>query len=118
LSRPRRTPQAALGKTDRELELPEHLIPFWEEAVRRVFRTGERRIIGFEMPTPHGHRHYEAHLVPEFAPDGSTEHVLAITRDITEHVRMEEALRESEERSVSTAHRGRRFRHGGGRTNR
>ena len=44
--------QAALGKTDRELELPEHLIPFWEQAVRTVFRTGERKIIGFEMPTP------------------------------------------------------------------
>ncbi len=96
--------QAALGKTDRELELPEHLIPFWEEAVRTIFRTGERRIIGFEMPTPHGPRHYEAHLVPEFAPDGSTEHVLAITRDITEHVRMEEELRESEERYRSLYH--------------
>jgi PAS domain S-box-containing protein len=88
--------QTALGKTDRELELPEHLIPFWEQAVRTVFRTGERQIIGFEMPTPRGPRHYEAHLVPEFAPDGSTEHVLAITRDITERVRMEEALRDKE----------------------
>ncbi len=85
-------PPAVIGRTDRELQLPEDLIPFWEQAAQTVFQTGEDQIIEFEMPTPQGPRHYEAHLVPEFTPDGATEHVLAITRDITERTRMEGTL--------------------------
>ena len=92
------SPDAVIGKTDRELGLPADIIPFWEEAAHTVFRTGESQIIGFEMPTPRGRRHYEAHLVPEFARDGSVEHILAITRDITERKRAEDALRASEEK--------------------
>jgi PAS domain S-box-containing protein len=87
------SPSAVIGKTDRESGLPEDLIPLWEQAARAVFRTGESQSIVFEMPTPRGPRHYEARLVPEFAPDGSTEHVLAITRDVTERTHAEEALR-------------------------
>jgi PAS domain S-box-containing protein len=86
----------AVGRTDREMALPPDLIPFWEQAAQAVFQTGQSRIIAFEMPTPQGSRHYEAHLVPEFAPDGSVEHLLVITRDITERKRAEEALRDKE----------------------
>jgi PAS domain S-box-containing protein len=86
-------PAAVVGKTDRELGLPADLIPVWEKAARTVFRTGRDQIIGFAMTTPEGRRYYEAHLVPEFAADGSTEYVLAITRDITARKQAEEALR-------------------------
>jgi PAS domain S-box-containing protein len=87
------SPRAVIGKTDRELRLPKDLIPFWEQAAQTVFRTGESQILVFEMPTPKGPRHYEARLVPEFAPDGAVEYLLAITRDITERVQAEESLR-------------------------
>jgi PAS domain S-box-containing protein len=87
------SPPAVIGKMDRELGLPKDLIPFWEQAAQTVFRTGESQILVFEMPTPKGSRHYEARLVPEFAPDGAVEHLLAITRDITERVHAEESLR-------------------------
>jgi PAS domain S-box-containing protein len=85
--------QTVIGRTDRELELPKDLLPFWEQAAQTVLRTGESRIIEFVMPTPGGSRHYEARLVPEFAPDGAVEYLLSITRDITERVQAEEALR-------------------------
>ncbi len=88
------SPAVALGQTERERGLPEDLLLLWEQAAQTVFRTGESQIIEFEMPTPRGARHYEAHLVPEFAPDGTVEHLLTITRDITERQRAEETLRQ------------------------
>ena len=90
------SPEAVIGKTDRELGLPEELARLWEQAAHAVFQTGESQIIEFERPTPRGHRCYEAHLAPELARDGSPEHLLALTRDITERRQAEETLRASE----------------------
>lgn len=85
---------AVLGKTARELGLSADLARLWEQAAHTVCQTGESQILQFEMPTPEGRRHYEAHLVPEPAPDGSVERILAITRDTTDRVQAEETLRQ------------------------
>ncbi len=81
--------QDALGKTVRELGLPEAPVNQWEEALGQVFTTGAQTSIEFEFPTPNGVRFYQSQFVPEFAPDGSIESVLAISRDLTEQKQLE-----------------------------
>ncbi len=84
--------EAFLGKTDRELGIPELLLAEWHPHTRRVFDTGRDEKLEFSFPTPQGERYFESHLVPEFGPDGRVETVLAVTRDLTERKRAAEAL--------------------------
>ncbi len=84
--------EAFLGKTDRELGIPEELVADWAPRTRRVFDTGREAQVAFRFPTPAGERYFESRLVPEFGPDGRVETVLAVTRDLTERKRAEEAL--------------------------
>jgi hypothetical protein len=72
--------------------MPPAFAAAWEEALARVFAQGCGEQLGFEYPTPHGPRHFESRLIPERGPDGGVEHVLALTRDVTERVRSEVAL--------------------------
>jgi PAS domain S-box-containing protein len=90
--------QEFLGKTHRELGLPETLIPIWEDSLQTVFQTGEENESEFTFLTPHGQRYYQSRLVPEFAPDGSVEFVLSVCRDITDIHQAQQAVRDSEAR--------------------
>jgi two-component system, cell cycle sensor histidine kinase and response regulator CckA len=81
--------QDSLGKTARELGFPEAQVNQWEEALRQVFSTGAQTSIEFEFPTLNGDRFYQSRFVPEFAPDGSIESILAIARDVTEQTKLE-----------------------------
>src|SRR4028119_1302533 len=87
-----------LGKTDAELGIPEEIYGVWYDSWRQVFATGSEQTIEFKFPTSYGIRWYQSRIVPEFAPDGSVETVLGITRDVTDYKQVEQALRESEER--------------------
>jgi PAS domain S-box-containing protein len=87
-----------LGKTDAELGMPEEIYGVWYDSWRQVFATGSEQTIEFKFPTSYGIRWYQSRIVPEFAPDGSVETVLGITRDVTDYKQVEQALRESEER--------------------
>jgi len=81
-----------IGKTHRELGMPEPLVAFWEQEIRRVFDSGEGRRIEFECPCHGGIGYFEARTVPEFGPDGAIETALTVARDITERVRAEHEL--------------------------
>lgn len=78
-----------LGKTNRDLGMPEELVTRWDVALTNVFATGQPARMQFAFPAATGLQHYDAELVPEPGPDGSVATVLAITRDITERVRAE-----------------------------
>jgi two-component system, cell cycle sensor histidine kinase and response regulator CckA len=83
-----------LGKTNRELGMPEMQTNQWDEALQRVFSTGEQSSIEFEFPTTNGIRYYQSRCVPEIAPDGSINSVLGITRDISDQKLAEQKIRE------------------------
>jgi PAS domain S-box-containing protein len=86
--------QAFIGKTNRELGMPEPLVSGWHEAIQKVFNTTQKGLIEFDFPTLTGLKSYQAHIVPEYAQDGSVEFVLGVTRDITERKQAEQALRQ------------------------
>jgi PAS domain S-box-containing protein len=76
---------------------PEHVV-LWERTIGEVFASGQSITVEFDSRTPAGLRHFEARAIPELAGDGAIESALVVSRDITERVASERALRRSEER--------------------
>jgi len=83
------TPEAFLGKTPREVGLPENLCDLWARTLKGVFDSGLPQIIEFSFPSPEAETVWEERLVPEFAADGTVQSVLVIGRDITERKELE-----------------------------
>lgn len=79
-----RSAQDFIGKSNRELGIPEVQIEQWEQALENVFSTKEQTSLEFEFPAVSGTKFFQSRCVPEFSLDGSVESVLAITRDVTE----------------------------------
>lgn len=91
-------PHEFIGKTNRELGISEPNLSVWEQALSRVFQTGEEEQFEFSLVTAQGLKYYQTRLVPEMETDGNLISVLGMTRDITDHKLAIEALSESEER--------------------
>ncbi|HEY9833395.1 MAG TPA: PAS domain S-box protein [Stenomitos sp.] len=85
-------PETFIGKTNRDLEMPEDLVVSWENSVGKVLETGQEESLEFQFPTPHGLKYYQVRIIPELAPDGSIQSTLSIARDISEHKQVEEDL--------------------------
>lgn len=82
-----------IGKTKRDLGLPAAHCELWENACREVFDAGEAREIEFSF-RPSGvaeSRYYLSRITPEFGVSGDIKTVLAVSRDITQRRRAEEA---------------------------
>lgn len=82
-----------LGKTNRELGMPEHICERWDAALRSVFADRQPVALDFDFPTPDETRHYSNRMVPEIDQDGEVAFVLVVTHDMTERKRAEDALR-------------------------
>ena len=96
--RMRRRLHAVRGKTQRELGMNDDSALLWEEQLERVFRSGRERRFEFALGSSwvDVHEHFEALAVPERGAGGEIETVLVIVRDVTERVRVQEALVERE----------------------
>ena len=90
-----KTPAEVIGKTNRELGVPDPVASIWEERIRTVFETSERLDVEDAFPAADGMRFFERRCVPERSPDGRVQTVLTVSRDMTRRKRAEEALRES-----------------------
>jgi len=96
--------EAVIGKTHDEIGVPAALASQWRNAIQRVFETGRSERIEFDYATPDGVRWFNSRIVPERGSTDAIDSVLAVTRDITERKRVEEAVRE-EARLVDLVHR-------------
>ncbi len=91
--------ESFVGKTNREMEMPEELVVAWEEKIGRVLETRQPAVSEFSFTAPDGRiLRFEGRATPEFGADGTVESVLSVVRDITERHQTEAKLRESEAR--------------------
>ena len=84
-----------IGRTNREMGMPEHLCDLWDAAIERVFRTGTQEEMEFDFAGPSGMRTFALKFAPEFGPDHEVQYVLGVSSDITERKQAEEALKEA-----------------------
>ncbi|MBC8255602.1 MAG: PAS domain-containing protein, partial [Ardenticatenia bacterium] len=97
-------PKQFLGKTNRELGMPDELVEVWDRELMKAFETSQSSTLEFAFPAPHGLRYSESRIVPECGPDGSVETVLVINRDITERKRALEETAHSQRLLLALSH--------------
>ena len=90
-----------IGKTNRELGMPEKLCLFWEKEIEKVFITGEENMFQFEFPGKDGIRWFDARVAPELSPNGRFATVLLISRDITNLKNIQNEYKDSLEEVTS-----------------
>ncbi len=78
-----------IGKTHRELGFPENLCAFLAKSIFHVFNTGTPIETEFTYDHPHGAKVYNWRLWPELDNNKNVRSVISISRDITEHRKIE-----------------------------
>lgn len=77
--------EAFIGKTNRELGMPEDLVALWDQHLNEIFKTGKEAEITFDYTAPDGSKTFQMLGAPRYDAELNVETVLVITRDITEH---------------------------------
>lgn len=91
-----RTVETYIGKTHREMGFPDHLCTLWENAIDRVYETGEMQTETFEWNSDLGTKVLKWSVLPEFSEDGSILTILGISHDITDIKNANETIRKSQ----------------------
>jgi PAS domain S-box-containing protein len=92
------SPAELTGRRMGEFSFSAEHVALWQRTIAQVFASGQSLTVEFDLKTPSGLRRFESRAIPELGRDGAIESVLIVSRDITERVAAERALRQSEER--------------------
>ncbi|HEX3013839.1 MAG TPA: PAS domain S-box protein [Methanobacterium sp.] len=84
-----------IGKTHKEIGMPEELAFTVEMLLKRIFKTGKPENFEFMIPGPRGLKYYESKNIPEFDKKGNVKSVLAVVADITEQKKAQEELKDA-----------------------
>ncbi len=84
-----------IGRTHRQLGFGVEESKELKKRIRKVFDTAEPEHWDFEFESAQGWVYLDWRVVPEFSEDGIVKTVLGVSRDITERVQAEHALREA-----------------------
>jgi diguanylate cyclase (GGDEF)-like protein/PAS domain S-box-containing protein len=83
---------AVIGHTNRELGHPEDFVRKWEQTLREVLQTGVGGDVEQDVVIAGTRRYLHTRLVPEKDADGAVVSVLAVSHDLTDRKRIEDAL--------------------------
>jgi PAS domain S-box-containing protein len=81
--------EEVIGKTHRELGLPEAACQLWEDGIHQVFDNGTAFETEFSFDGKKGPTVFNLRLQPEFDTQGVVQTVLSLSRDITAQHQME-----------------------------
>ncbi|MGE5544515.1 MAG: PAS domain S-box protein [Bacillota bacterium] len=81
-----------IGKTNRELGMPEPNLTIWEDAIRTAFRSRSEQTVETSNYGPRGMRYYHSVISPEMDEEGEVSTVITVTRDITDLKELQLAL--------------------------
>lgn len=87
-----------IDKTHQEAGFPEDLCKLWEEGIDYVFKNAKETSVTFSLDSVNGEVFLDLQLSPEFDKKGNVNSVIGISRDITDLKRIEQELRENEEK--------------------
>ncbi|MFN7715312.1 MAG: PAS domain S-box protein [Pseudanabaenaceae cyanobacterium] len=83
-----------IGRTVSESLNDWELSQQWDECIQNCFRTKEEVDFAYELPNIEGiTKYYQSRFAPEFAPDGSVNTVLVVSRDVTDLYQAEQKYR-------------------------
>lgn len=99
-------PDQFLGRTMNKV-VPLSAAAILDEAVEKALAEGQPRGCVYSLPSPGGARWFEASIAVQGKPASPDVRLVVIVHDITERVRAEEALRESEARFDQSAQQSR-----------
>lgn len=81
-----------IGKTNRELGMPEPNLTIWEGAIRAAFNSKCEQTFETSNFGPRGLRYYHSVITPEFDEKGEVATVISVSRDITKLKELQLAL--------------------------